>query len=130
MKMFCDSGKRRLWNKFWKRMHFYTKPRGTGAKSKSSENYRKEFVWQAVAFNMQPPLVHYIASKEDRHHYHYIIITVSKFESVETNQDTQKLIILKEPTKVKAEQKEKEKRQRERLRSLELQRDKLHKAAW
>ncbi|WKX98564.1 hypothetical protein Q1695_013893 [Nippostrongylus brasiliensis] len=29
----------------------------------------------------------------------------------------------------KAEQKEKEKRQRERLRSLELQRDKLHKAA-
>ncbi|KAK5968246.1 hypothetical protein GCK32_012294 [Trichostrongylus colubriformis] len=30
----------------------------------------------------------------------------------------------------KAEQKEKEKRQRERLRSLELQRDKLHKAAW
>lgn len=32
-------------------------------------------------------------------------------------------------TKQKAEQKEKEKRQRERLRSLELQRDKLHKAA-
>ncbi|EPB72214.1 hypothetical protein ANCCEY_08703 [Ancylostoma ceylanicum] len=30
----------------------------------------------------------------------------------------------------KAEQKEKEKRQRERLRSLEIQRDKLHKAAW
>uniref|UniRef100_A0A1I7X037 V-type proton ATPase subunit D n=1 Tax=Heterorhabditis bacteriophora TaxID=37862 RepID=A0A1I7X037_HETBA len=30
---------------------------------------------------------------------------------------------------LKAEQKEKEKRQRERLRSLELQRDKLHKAA-
>ncbi|KAJ1373787.1 hypothetical protein KIN20_036294 [Parelaphostrongylus tenuis] len=32
-------------------------------------------------------------------------------------------------TKQKAEQKEKEKRHRERLRSIEIQRDKLHKAA-
>lgn len=30
----------------------------------------------------------------------------------------------------KAEQKEKEKRQRERLKSLEMARDRMHKAAW